>query len=79
MEPLSLDASRRIPGRPPSARGSGVFRSLGLWGLFVAVYALASLQQTTPSRAAFALVTAELLLGVAVVVPLAIFLGRDLP
>jgi len=52
---------------------------LGLWGLFVAVYALASLQQTTPSRAAFALVTAELLLGVAVVVPLAIFLGRDLP
>ena len=52
---------------------------LGLWALFVGVYALARFQQTTLSRAAFALVGAELLLGAAVVVPLAILLARHLP
>ena len=52
---------------------------LGFWALFAGVYALAKLQQTTLSRAAFVLVGAELLLGAAVVVPLAIFLGRHLP
>jgi hypothetical protein len=62
------------------ARGSwSVWGPLGLWGVFVGVYALARLQQTTLSRAAFALVGAELLLGAAVVAPLSIFLARHLP
>ena len=45
---------------------------LGLWGLVIGVYALASLQGTTRPKAAVVLVTAELLLGSAFIVPLAI-------
>ena len=52
---------------------------LGLWGLLIGVYALARLQQMSLSRAALALIGAELLLAAAVIVPLGIILGRHLP
>ena len=52
---------------------------LGLWGLLIGVYALARLQQMPLSRAAFALVGAELLLAAIAIVPLGILLARRLP
>ena len=52
---------------------------LGLWGLVIGVFALASLQGTTRARAAIVLVAAELLLGAAFIIPLGIYLAHHLP
>lgn len=52
---------------------------LAIWALVVGVYALARLQQMRPSRAAGALIGAELLLAAAVIVPLGVILARRLP
>lgn len=52
---------------------------LGLWGLVIGVFALASLQGTTRARAAIVLVAAELLLGTAFIIPLGIYLAHHLP
>ena len=51
---------------------------LGLWGLLIGVYALARLQQMSLTRAALALIGAELLLAAAAIVPLGILLARRL-